>query len=112
MEVSGLMGSMPSRLSYQPTMGTELSKLQERIANKDAGAITSNQAVYVPAGDLTIEVDTSLPSLRAIRVLERLLEFRGKPQSIRVDNGPEFISDKLKLWCEDKNIHLKSIQPG
>lgn len=53
MEVSGLMGQMPSRLGYQPTMGTELSKLQERIANTAAGAITSIQAVYVPADDLT-----------------------------------------------------------
>ena len=53
MEVSGLMGQMPSRLGYQPTMGTELSHLEERIANTDAGAITSIQAVYVPADDLT-----------------------------------------------------------
>ncbi len=53
MEVSGLMGQMPSRLGYQPTLGTELSKLEERIANTDAGAITSIQAVYVPADDLT-----------------------------------------------------------
>jgi F-type H+-transporting ATPase subunit beta len=53
MEVSGLMGRMPSRLGYQPTMGTELSGLEERIANTTAGAITSIQAVYVPADDLT-----------------------------------------------------------
>ncbi|SDD11557.1 F0F1 ATP synthase subunit beta [Williamwhitmania taraxaci] len=53
MEVSGLMGQMPSRLGYQPTMGTELAKLEERIANTVAGAITSIQAVYVPADDLT-----------------------------------------------------------
>ena len=53
MEVSGLMGQMPSRLGYQPTMGTELSGLEERIANTDTGAITSIQAVYVPADDLT-----------------------------------------------------------
>jgi F-type H+-transporting ATPase subunit beta len=53
MEVSGLMGQMPSRLGYQPTMGTELSELEERIANTNAGAITSIQAVYVPADDLT-----------------------------------------------------------
>jgi len=52
-EVSGLMGQMPSRLGYQPTMGTELSRLEERIANTDTGAITSIQAVYVPADDLT-----------------------------------------------------------
>lgn len=53
MEVSGLMGQMPSRMGYQPTMGTELSALEERIANTDAGAITSIQAVYVPADDFT-----------------------------------------------------------
>jgi F-type H+-transporting ATPase subunit beta len=52
-EVSGLMGQMPSRLGYQPTMGTELSQLEERIANTDSGAITSIQAVYVPADDFT-----------------------------------------------------------
>ena len=53
MEVSGLMGQMPSRLGYQPTMGTELSSLEERIANTETGAITSIQAVYVPADDFT-----------------------------------------------------------
>src|SRR5664279_298403 len=53
MEVSGLMGQMPSRLGYQPTMGTELAGLEERIANTESGAITSIQAVYVPADDFT-----------------------------------------------------------
>ncbi|WP_291986047.1 F0F1 ATP synthase subunit beta [Candidatus Accumulibacter sp. ACC007] len=53
MEISGLMGQMPSRLGYQPTMGTELAGLEERIANTDTGAITSIQAVYVPADDFT-----------------------------------------------------------
>jgi F-type H+-transporting ATPase subunit beta len=53
MEVSGLMGQMPSRLGYQPTMGTELAALEERIANTESGAITSIQAVYVPADDFT-----------------------------------------------------------
>jgi len=53
MEVSGLMGQMPSRLGYQPTMGTELAELEERIAYTKTGAITSIQAVYVPADDLT-----------------------------------------------------------
>jgi F-type H+/Na+-transporting ATPase subunit beta len=52
-EVSGLMGQMPSRLGYQPTMATELSALEERIANTASGAITSIQAVYVPADDFT-----------------------------------------------------------
>ena len=52
-EISGLMGQMPSRLGYQPTMGTELAGLEERIANTGTGAITSIQAVYVPADDFT-----------------------------------------------------------
>lgn len=61
---------------------------------------------------LAIEVDTSLPTLRVIRVLERLVEHRGTPESIRMDNGPEFISEKLKVWCEERGIRLLFIQPG
>ncbi|UJF16453.1 F0F1 ATP synthase subunit beta [Jeotgalibaca sp. MA1X17-3] len=52
-EVSGLMGKMPSRVGYQPTLASELSELQERIASTSSGAITSIQAVYVPADDFT-----------------------------------------------------------
>lgn len=61
---------------------------------------------------LAIEVDTSLPSLRVIRVLERLIHQRGKPANIRTDNGPEFISHQLKQWCADHHITLQYIQPG
>ena len=53
MEVSGMLGMMPSRLGYQPTMATELAELEERIGNTRRGAITSIQAVYVPADDFT-----------------------------------------------------------
>jgi F-type H+/Na+-transporting ATPase subunit beta len=52
-EVSGLMGRMPSRVGYQPTLATELAALEERIASTSRGAITSIQAVYVPADDFT-----------------------------------------------------------
>ena len=52
-EVSGLMGKMPSRVGYQPTLGTELAELQERISSTNSGSITSIQAVYVPADDFT-----------------------------------------------------------
>jgi F-type H+-transporting ATPase subunit beta len=52
-EVSGLMGKLPSRVGYQPTLGTELAQLQERICNTASGAVTSIQAVYVPADDFT-----------------------------------------------------------
>lgn len=53
MELSGLLGRLPSRMGYQPTLGVELSEFQERIASSRKGAITSIQAVYVPADDLT-----------------------------------------------------------
>jgi F-type H+-transporting ATPase subunit beta len=52
-EVSGLMGKMPSRVGYQPTLATELAELQERISSTRSGSITSIQAVYVPADDFT-----------------------------------------------------------
>lgn len=52
-EVSGLMGHIPSRLGYQPTLGTELAALEERICSTANGSITSIQAVYVPADDFT-----------------------------------------------------------
>ena len=61
---------------------------------------------------LAIEIDTSLPALRVIRVLEKLLVTRSQPIAIRVDNGPEFISDRLQQWCDDRNIRLQFIQPG
>jgi len=52
-EVSGLLGRIPSRLGYQPTLGTELAEVEERICSTHSGAITSVQAVYVPADDFT-----------------------------------------------------------
>jgi F-type H+-transporting ATPase subunit beta len=52
-EVSGLMGQIPSRVGYQPTLATELSELEERICSTKTGSITSVQAVYVPADDFT-----------------------------------------------------------
>jgi putative transposase len=61
---------------------------------------------------LHIETDLSLPTLRLIRVLEYLKEFRGLPQIIRVDNGPEFISHRLDMWCKEHKISLTFIQPG
>lgn len=61
---------------------------------------------------LAMETDFSLPALRVIRVLEYLLEFRGLPKMIRVDNGPEFISHVLDEWCRQHSITLVYIQPG
>lgn len=61
---------------------------------------------------LAIEVDTSMPTQRVIRVFEQLREIRGLPQTIRMDNGPEFISGSLKEWTQSQGVTLKFIQPG
>ena len=61
---------------------------------------------------LGIEVDLSLPALRVIRSLERIIEWRGKPRMIRCDNGPEYISQQLIDWTQKQNIQLQYIQPG
>ncbi len=61
---------------------------------------------------LAIEIDTSLSSKRVIRTLERIIENRGMPTILRCDNGPEFTSKDLEIWCKDKEITLQFIQPG
>lgn len=61
---------------------------------------------------LDIEVDFSLPAERVIRTLDRLIEWRGKPNRLRCDNGPEYISGALAAWAEKKGIQLEFIQPG
>lgn len=61
---------------------------------------------------LTIAVDSSLPSARVILELDRLIEWRGKPDKIHSDNGPEFISDKIALWCSAYQIEWEFTQPG
>lgn len=61
---------------------------------------------------LCIEVDFSLPSERVIRALNQVIEWRGKPKSIRCDNGPEYISSKIINWAEKQGIDLAHIQPG
>jgi putative transposase len=59
-----------------------------------------------------IEVDTSLCSRRVTRVLDWVIDQRGKPETIRCDNGPEFTSRHFVAWCEEKGIALLHIQPG
>ena len=61
---------------------------------------------------LTIEADFSLPAERVIRSLEQVIEWRGKPESIRCDNGPEYISNKLLMWAASQGIRIEHIQPG
>ena len=61
---------------------------------------------------LRIEIDVSLTGPWIIRVLEQLLAVRGKPERIRVDNGPEFTSGLFRTWCEAQGIDIDYIQPG
>jgi F-type H+-transporting ATPase subunit beta len=77
-EVSALLGRMPSAVGYQPTLATEMGELQERIASTRRGAITSVQAVYVPADDMTDPAPaTTVTHLDAFIVLERSIVEKG-----------------------------------
>ena len=61
---------------------------------------------------LWIEVDTSLPAERVVRILETLIAWRGCPAQIRMDNGPELISHRLENWAKEHHVTLAHIQPG
>jgi len=61
---------------------------------------------------LAIEIDTNLPAKRAVRVLERLVELRGTPRAIRMDNGPELMAEEFVAWCERYGVEPRYIQPG
>ncbi len=77
-EVSALLGRMPSAVGYQPTLATDMGELQERITSTDKGSITSVQAVYVPADDLTDPAPaTTFTHLDATTVLSRKLSEKG-----------------------------------
>ncbi|MBE9075943.1 F0F1 ATP synthase subunit beta [Romeria aff. gracilis LEGE 07310] len=77
-EVSALLGRMPSAVGYQPTLGTDMGDLQERIASTNEGSITSIQAVYVPADDLTDPAPAAtFAHLDATTVLSRGLASKG-----------------------------------
>ncbi|NJK35528.1 MAG: F0F1 ATP synthase subunit beta [Oscillatoriales cyanobacterium SM2_2_1] len=77
-EVSALLGRMPSAVGYQPTLGTDMGDLQERITSTNDGSITSVQAVYVPADDLTDPAPaTTFAHLDATTVLSRSLASKG-----------------------------------
>ena len=77
-EVSALLGRMPSAVGYQPTLATEMGKMQERITSTEKGSITSVQAVYVPADDLTDPAPaTTFAHLDATTVLSRAIVEKG-----------------------------------
>jgi putative transposase len=61
---------------------------------------------------LGIEVDFSLPAARVVRTLDQIIEWRGRPAAIRVDNGPEYVSGTLRDWAGKQGIAIQFIQPG
>jgi putative transposase len=61
---------------------------------------------------LAIEIDTSLPAERVVRVLDQVVAWRGRPQALRLDNGPELLADRFITWCAERGIELRYIQPG
>ena len=77
-EVSALLGRMPSAVGYQPTLATEVGSLEERITSTDKGSITSVQAIYVPADDLTDPAPAAIfAHLDATTVLSRQVSEKG-----------------------------------
>merc|ERR1711904_48816 len=77
-EVSALLGRIPSAVGYQPTLGTDLGELQERITSTKTGSITSVQAIYVPADDFTDPAPaTTFAHLDATTVLSRQISELG-----------------------------------
>jgi F-type H+-transporting ATPase subunit beta len=100
-EVSALLGRMPSAVGYQPTLSTEMGELQERITSTDKGAITSVQAIYVPADDLTDPAPaTAFSHLDAFIVLARGIAEKGIYPAVDPLSSTSTILDPMILGAE------------
>jgi len=106
-EVSALLGRMPSAVGYQPTLATEIGGLQERITSTQSGSITSIQAVYVPADDLTDPAPaTTFAHLDATTVLSRNLASKGIYPAV---DPLDSTSTMLQPWIVGES-HYRSAQ--
>ncbi|MBL4848741.1 MAG: F0F1 ATP synthase subunit beta [Planctomycetes bacterium] len=104
-EVSALLGRMPSAVGYQPTLATEMGALQERITSTKKGAITSVQAVYVPADDLTDPAPaTTFAHLDATTVLDRGIASKGLYPAIDPLNSTSRILDPAVVGQEHYDV--------
>ena len=104
-EVSALLGRMPSAVGYQPTLATEMGQMQERITSTDKGSITSVQAVYVPADDLTDPAPaTTFAHLDATTVLDRGISEKGIYPAVDPLASTSRILDPLVVGEEHYNI--------
>jgi F-type H+-transporting ATPase subunit beta len=104
-EVSALLGRMPSAVGYQPTLGTEMGALQERITSTKSGSITSVQAIYVPADDLTDPAPaTTFAHLDATTVLSRQIAELGIYPAVDPLDSTSRILDPLIVGEEHYHI--------
>ncbi len=104
-EVSALLGRMPSAVGYQPTLGTEMGELQERITTTTRGSITSVQAIYVPADDLTDPAPaTAFAHLDATTVLSRQIAELGIYPAVDPLDSTSRILDPVVLGEEHYNV--------
>lgn len=109
-EVSALLGRMPSAVGYQPTLATEMGQMQERITSTDKGSITSVQAVYVPADDLTDPAPaTTFAHLDATTVLDRGIVEKGIYPAVDPLASTSRILDPRVVGEEHYNI-ARSVQ--
>ncbi|NOZ84117.1 MAG: F0F1 ATP synthase subunit beta [Epsilonproteobacteria bacterium] len=106
-EVSALLGRIPSAVGYQPTLGTDMGELQERIASTQKGSITSAQAVYVPADDLTDPAPaTTFSHLDATTVLSRQISELGIYPAVDPLDSTSRVLDPAIVGNEHYNIAM------
>ncbi len=107
-EVSALLGRMPSAVGYQPTLGTEMGELQERITSTTKGAVTSVQAIYVPADDLTDPAPaTAFTHLDAFTVLSRGIAEKGIYPAVDPLESSSRIMDPNYIGAEHYEVAQK-----
>jgi F-type H+-transporting ATPase subunit beta len=110
-EVSALLGRIPSAVGYQPTLATEMGELQERIASTRAGSITSVQAIYVPADDLTDPAPaTTFSHLDAFVVLKRSITQKGIYPAVDPLESTSRILDPNIVGREHYNVAQKVLE--
>lgn len=109
----GTMSEKPEALAVPeaPNMTWSMDFMADRLGDGRQFRLLNVLEDFNREG-LGIEVDFSLPAERVIRSLDRIIGWRGKPGTIRVDNGPEYISGKLMEWAEKRKIIIQHIQPG
>jgi F-type H+-transporting ATPase subunit beta len=107
-EVSGLLGRLPSRVGYQPTLASEVAALQERIASVDGAAITAIEAVYVPADDFTDPAVTTIAAhVDSMVVLSRSMAAEGMYPAVDPIASSSILLDPLIVGDDHANVAIE-----